>query len=116
MNGALFFQWEQVVLMLGRKKKDNEQGYALFESLVGLMLLSIVSLSLVVALPILLEEHARLDTEQAIYHKLFELHSRGSDVNHISVIEPVEFDAFRRGNEWCAIYIWRDGSEKIICL
>ena len=99
--------------MLG--KESNEQGYALLESLIGLMLLGIVSLSLVVALPILLEESARLDKEQQIYHQLFEFHHRTLE-NRIVVAEPVEFVAFRRGHEWCATYVWRDGLEKTICL
>ena len=101
--------------MLGKSKRGNEQGYALLESLIGLMLLSIISLSLIVVLPILLEEHARLDKEQAIYHKLFELHVRGVE-NNITVTEPFEFEAFRRGYEWCATYVWRDGNERTICL
>jgi len=84
----------------------NEKGYALFESLIGLALLSIVSLSLVVALPILLEEQARLDQEQAIYHQLFEFHNGGSG----------EINAFRRGHKWCTITVGRDGDEREICL
>jgi len=101
--------------MLGKNKKDNEQGYALLESLIGLTLLSVVSLSLVVALPILLEEHARLDKEQAIFHKLVEFHGRGVE-NNIIVTEPFEFEVFRRRYEWCATYVWRDGNERTICL
>jgi len=93
----------------------NEKGYALLESLIGLMLLGIVSLSLIVALPILLDEHARLDHEQAIYLQLFELHGRESR-NNIIVTEPFEFEAFRGEFEWCATYIWRDGNERTICL
>jgi len=84
----------------------NEKGYALFESLIGLALLSIVSLSLVVALPVLLEEQARLDTEQAIFHQLVELHNGGSP----------NIDAFWRGYQWCAIYVRRDGRKREICL
>jgi len=98
--------------MLG---KNEEQGYALLEGLIGLMLLGIVSLSLIVALPILLDEHARLDHEQGIYHQLFELH-RSETRNSIIVTEPIEFEAVRRGYEWCAIYMWRDGNERTICL
>ena len=101
--------------MLDRKRESNERGYVLFESLIGLMLLSIVSMSLIVVLPILLEEHVRLDKEQAIYHQLFELHGREIKEG-ISMTEPIEFEAFRQGDEWCAIYVWRDGDEKIICL
>ena len=116
MNEEWFFQWEQVVLMLeGKNRRRNERGYALLESLVGLMLLSIVSMSLIVVLPILLEEHARLDTEQAIYHKLLELHATETR-NNVFVTEPFSFEAFRHGYEWCAIYRWRDGNEKTICL
>ena len=84
----------------------NEKGYALFESLIGLALLSVVSLSLIVTLPILLEEQARLDNEQAIYHQLFELHNGGS----------AEIDAFRYGHKWCATEIRRDGYVRKICL
>ena len=101
--------------MLGNRKRLNEQGYVLIESLIGLMLLSVVSVSLVIALPILLEEHARLDKEQAIYHQLYELHNQEVR-DRVTVAEPVEFEAFRRGGEWCAVYVWRDGREKIICL
>lgn len=115
MSVALSFQWEQVVLMLDRNKRLDEQGYALFESLIGLMLLSIISLSLVVALPILLEEYARLDKEQVIYHQLFELHSREHG-NKVVVTEPFEFEAIKRGYHWCATYVWRDGNERTICL
>ena len=84
----------------------NEKGYALFESLIGLALLSMVSLSLIVALPVLLEEQARLDTEQAIYHQLFELHQGGTP----------EIDAFRRGSKWCVVNERSDGHEHEICL
>jgi len=100
--------------MLGKTKRDNNQGYALLESLIGLMLLSVVSLSLIIALPILLAEHARLDKEQAIYHKLFELHARETQ-NNLTVTEPFEFEAFRIGYEWCATY-GRNGNERTICL
>jgi len=96
-------------------KIKNEQGYALFESLVGLMLLGIVSFSFIVALPILLEKSARLDHEQQIYHQLFELHGR-DDIIDIIITEPVRFTATRRESRWCATYVWRDGIEKIICL
>ena len=96
-------------------KESDEQGYALLESLVGLMLLSTVSLSLMVALPILLDEHARLDHEQAIVHKLFELHGRGIE-SDIVASEALEFETFRRGSKWCAIYVWRDGNERTVCL
>jgi len=105
--------------MLGKRNNEykvcSEQGYALLESLIGLMLLSIVSLSLIVALPILLEEHARIDREQAILHQLAELHGRGLG-NRIIVTESFEFEAFRRGHEWCGRYVWRDGNERVICL
>ena len=101
--------------MSGKIERLNDQGYVLLESLIGLMLLSIVSLSLIVALPILLEEYTRLDKEQAIYHKLFELHGR-ENKNSITITEPFEFEAFRNGYEWCAIYTWGDGNERRICL
>lgn len=87
-------------------KMKNEKGYALLESLVGLALLSVVSLSLIVALPILFEKQARLDQEQAIYHQLYELHLTGT----------AEIDAFIRGYQWCTIYVGRDGLEREICL
>ena len=105
----------------------NERGYALLESLIGLMLLGVVSLSLIVALPILLEEHMRLDFEQGIYHQLVELHGRETR-NNVIITEPVEFEAFRRGYEWCAVLEVRskrlevrglerrEGNERIICL
>lgn len=86
--------------------RKNENGYALLESLIGLALLSIVSLSLIVTLPILLEGKVNLDEEQAIYHQLFELHNGGlPDIN-----------AFRRGHKWCTIYVRSDGHEHEICL
>jgi len=97
-------------------KKSSEQGYALLESLLGLMLLGIVSLSLMVALPILIDEHARLDHEQAIFHKLFEFHSRGLESDIVVAGETLEFEAFRRGYKWCATYVWRDGNERTVCL
>lgn len=94
---------------------DKEKGYALLESLIGLMLLSIVSLSLIVALPILLNEHARLDHEQAIYHQLMAFHGRELE-NNLVISDPIEFEAFRQAHKWCAIYRWRDGNERTICL
>lgn len=93
--------------MLDRCK--DEQGYLLIESLLGLILLSMVVLSLMTVLPILMDTSARLDKEQAIYHQLFQLQIQGMS-------EPDEFDVFKRGDEWCAIYVWRDGSEREICL
>ena len=97
-------------------KRNNEQGYALLESLIGLMLLGIVSLSLVVALPILLEEDARLDKEQKIYHQLFEFHGRDIK-NNMMITDPIEFEAFRNGYRWCATYIWRgEANARTICL
>lgn len=95
--------------------KKNEQGYALLESLIGLMLLSIVSISLVVALPILLEESARLDKEQAIFYHLIEFHDRKIE-NNVTITAPVEFEAVKKGHQWCAFYRWRDGLERTICL
>ena len=99
--------------MLG-KNRNNDKGYALIESIIGLMLLGIVSLSLIISLPILLDKNSRLDKEQAIYHQLFELHRR--DVEDITIFAPFEFETFRRGYEWCATYVWRDGNERTICL
>lgn len=84
----------------------NEKGYALFESLIALALLSIVSLSLVIVLPTLLDEISFLDTQQAIYHQLFELH-QGRDAG---------IDVFSRGYEWCTVYERRDGRKHEICL
>ena len=86
--------------------KKNEKGYALLESLIALALLSIVSLSLITILPMLLEEKAYLDQEQAIYHQLFELHHSGGS----------EIDAFRRGYKWCTTHTRRDGATREICL
>ena len=97
-------------------KENGEQGYALLENLIGLMLLSIVSLSLMAALPILLDEHARLDHEQAIVHKLFELHSRGIENDTVDTDESWEFEVFRRGYKLCATYVWREGRPRTICL
>jgi len=94
---------------------DKEEGYALLESLIGLKLLSVVSLSLVIVLPILLNEHTRLDHEQAIYHQLAEFHGRGLE-GSLSITEPIQFEAFRRGHQWCATYVWRDGNARTICL
>ena len=91
--------------MLGEFRR-NEKGYALFESLIGLTLLALVALSLIVTLPVLLEEKSYLDKEQAIYHQLFELHQGGN----------VEIDAFRRDYKWCTTYTRRDGVEHEICL
>lgn len=96
-------------------KINNERGYLLIESLLGLILLSIIALSLITALPILLDANARLDKEQAIYHRLFELHDREIEGSHV-ITEPYEFQVFRWHDEWCATYVWRDGSEKTICL
>ena len=101
--------------MLDKIKKNHEAGYALLESLVGLVLLSIVSFSLIAAMPILLSERARLDKEQAIYHQLFELHGRDA-TGHVIIDEPFRIEAFQQGYEWCAIYGWRDGNERKICL
>lgn len=96
-------------------KIKDERGYLLIESLLGLILLSIIALSLITALPILLDANARLDKEQAIYHRLFELHDREIEGSHV-ITEPYEFQVFRRHDEWCAIYVWSDGIEKTICL
>lgn len=143
MNGLLSFQWGLVALMLDNNKSvagkfrsarifgenigltapeklDNnkikdERGYLLIESLLGLILLSIMALSLITTLPILLEASARLDKEQAIYHRLFELHDQEIQGSHV-ITESDDFRVFRQHDEWCATYVWRDGIEKTICL
>jgi len=101
--------------MLGSEQIKDERGYLLIESLVSLILLSVIAMSLITALPILLDASARLDKEQAIYHRLFEWHDRGVD-GSFSMTEPYEFNAFRRRDTWCATYVWRDGNERTICL
>lgn len=95
----------------------NEYGYLLIESLLSLILLSMITLSLITVLPILADASARLDKEQAIYHRLFELYIQETKEPH-RVTEPYEFDVFRRGDKWCASYVWGDGgrNEKTICL
>lgn len=97
-------------------KIKDEHGYLLVESLLGLILLSMMALSLITALPILLDASARLDKEQAIYQRLYELHHREIEGLHV-ITEPYEFHAFRRHDRWCATYVWGDdGSERTICL
>ena len=128
MNGALFSPWELVVLMFDDNKSvagaivstkldriKDERGYLLIESLIGLILLSVITMSLITVLPILLDASARLDKEQAIYHHLFESHDKGIHRPH-TITEPYEFDVFRRGDEWCATYVWRDQRARKICL
>lgn len=96
-------------------KVKDEQGYLLIESLLGLILLSIVAMALITVLPILMDASARLDKEQVIYHRLFEFHVREMEGHH-SVTEPYEFNVFKQGDEWCASYVWRDDRERTICL
>lgn len=88
-------------------KCKDERGYLLIESLLGLILLSVIAMSLITVLPTLMDASARLDKEQAIYHRLFELHDREIEGPQ-RITEPYEFHAFRRRNGWCAIYVWRD--------
>ena len=95
---------------------NKEGGYVLFECLVGLVLLGLVSMSLVLAMPTLLEHRSRLDHEAAIYHKLFELHMSNSGESEVTFNEPLDFYAYRDGYLWCAVWIWRESSERIICL
>lgn len=89
---------------------DNEKGYALLESLIALLLLSIVSVTLVGVLPFLIDSRARMDSEQAVYHLLHEMHIREG------VGGVFEEGVFRDGDEICKIHIWRDGTSREICL
>ena len=93
----------------------DEKGYLLIESLLGLVLLGVIAISLITTLPILLDASARLDKEQAIYHRLFEMHDQEVQ-GSLTITDPYEFTMFRRGEQWCAIYVWRDGSEREVCL
>ncbi|MCL2559196.1 MAG: type II secretion system GspH family protein [Turicibacter sp.] len=93
----------------------NENGYLLIESLLGLVLLGIMALSLVTALPVLLEAGARLDKEQAIYHRLAEFHIQ--ELNGLPILSGADdFEAFRQGERWCGRYVWQDGKTRTICL
>ena len=102
-------------------KVCNERGYILIESLIGMILLSIVSFSLITVLPILAEIDARLDKQQFIHSKLFELqdgilfHGREFEGN-LTIYSPFHFQVFHRDQELCATYIWRDNLEETICL
>jgi len=97
------------------KRVENEKGYLLIESLVGLLLLAVVSYSLLSTLPLLMQANHRLDKEQVIYQTLFELHDRGLE-RSLRVTEPFVFDVFWRGDELCARYEWREQGERTICL
>jgi len=100
--------------MLG-SKKNNEAGYALIESLIGLVLLSMVVLSLIVVLPILLNERNRLDKEQMIYHRLFELHIQNVTTDRFyDNVTGIEF--FKQGSEWCATYETSSERAITVCL
>lgn len=97
------------------KRIKNEKGYLLTESLIGLLLLAVVSYSLLSTLPLLVNANHRLDKEQVIYQTLFELHDRGLE-GSLTVTEPFTFHVFWRGDELCARYEWREQGERTICL
>ena len=96
-------------------KGKAEKGYVLLESLVGLVLLSVIALSLVTALPLLLDASARLDVEQSIYHRLAEIHIQELNGEALA-LETDGFRAVRIRDRWCAVYVWRDEDERTICL
>jgi len=95
--------------------RKNEKGYILIESLIGLLLLSIVSFSLLLTLPLLIEARQRLDIEQAIYHHLI-IHQLTDTLENQSIDAPIPFTIFHNSHTWCATYQWRDDNEKTICL
>lgn len=79
----------------------NEKGYVLLESLIGLMLLSILSATFLQTAPLLLEAKMQLDHQQGAYNQLFQIRTQ----NISRGIFATE----------CLIYEWRSFSEEI-CL
>lgn len=94
---------------------ENEKGYLLIEGLVGLLILATMTYSLLNVLPLLIQANQRLDTEQVIYHTLFELQDRGFE-GSVEITDPFVFTVFDQGDRLCARYDWRDQGERTICL
>lgn len=92
----------------------NDKGYLLLEALVGLALLSIITTSLLITLPLLIEVDYHLDKRQFIYQRLFELHDR-QEMMEFSMEVPFAFEVFRQEERWCAIYLFR-GETHEICI
>lgn len=99
----------------------NQQGYILIECLVGLVILSTITLSLVHTLPIIIESQKQLDVEQTIYNKLYELHDQRQFysqpfLDDVRFTTPVSYTVKQQEHQLCATYTWRQRHEKTICL
>ena len=93
----------------------------MIESLVGLIILSTVTLSLMQVLPLMLEARWRLETEQEIYNTLFQLQDQ-RNFHHatfswpLNVREPVPFVVTPNGHQLCATYSRGGSNVQTICL
>jgi len=79
----------------------DQRGYILMESLIGLLLLAILTSTMLHAMPAMLDAKTQLDQRQVVYNRLFEIRSQ-----HISqgIFHQV-----------CEVFQWRGRYEEI-CL
>gem|GEM_PF-1607588 len=100
--------------------KINQQGYILLESLVGLTILSVVTLSLIQVLPLLIETKETLEIERTIYNTLYEISDQQKFYGRIypdrvSFSYPISYTITPNEFPICATFIWRNQNEKKIC-
>jgi len=100
--------------------KHNQNGYILLESLVGLMILSVVTLSLIQVFPILFEAKETLEIERSIYNTLYEIRDQQLFYGQIysepiHFLHPIPYTISPNELPLCATYTWRNQYEKKIC-
>lgn len=101
-------------------KLISQQGYILTECLVGLIILSIVGITLVSSLPILLQLQQQLEIEQAIYYKLYELKDQSLFYQTtydfpLQFMNPISYTVIQKDAQLCATYKRGDSTDKTIC-
>lgn len=98
----------------------NQKGYVLTECLIGLIILTTVGVTLAQTLPTLLHLQHQLETEQSIYHKLYELKDQTLfyQMNNHFPLEfntPVYFKVTQNNHQLCATYTRGDSIEQTLC-
>jgi len=95
------------------KTINNEKGYILIESLVGLVLLSILSLTLILTIPKLIELQYYINQKQLTYQLLHDAHIFNT---HEFQHNHKNLELYFENPRWCARFKRRNNEIVTTCL
>lgn len=101
--------------------QTNQKGFILFECLISLLILSVITTTLVQILPTLLKSKVALHHEQIIFNELYQtkdqflFHGLSLDFDRLYSY-PIPYQIVPLGEQLCAIYSKGVAHETKLCL